>query len=281
MADASRMAIDLTDRVALVTGGGAGIGEAIARRLAGAGARVVVNDIDADRAGATCTAIAAAGGLSTPVVADVTDESDVARLVDAAVATFGRLDIAVNNVGMMGGLLPRPSLELDAAYIRRIVDLNLMSALLCSVAEARAMAAAGRGGVIVNVTSGETTRAAPGLVPYAAAKAAVNHLSRSLAVELGPLGIRVNAAAPGTTPTEQVRAAMSADQLDAIARSTPIGRLCEPDDLARLVLFLVSDLAAAVTGQLLLADGGAHASLTRPPSAPSGMVDGPTALGGT
>ena len=189
-------------------------------------------------------------------------------------ATYGSLDIAVNNVGMMGGLAARPSLDLDAEYIRRIVDLNLMSALLCSVAEARAMVAAGRGGVIVNVTSGETTRAAPGLVPYAAAKAAVNHVCRSLAVELGPNGIRVHAVAPGTTPTEHVRAALSAEHLDALGAATPLGRLCEPDDLARLVLFLVSDLSAAVTGQLVLSDCGAHAALARPPSAPTASVIG-------
>jgi NAD(P)-dependent dehydrogenase (short-subunit alcohol dehydrogenase family) len=263
--------IDLGGRVALVTGAGAGIGQAIAARLARAGARVGVNDVDGERALATCAAIVDSGGEAVPFVADVTAESDVVHLVDAVAGTFGGLDIAVNNVGMMGGLAPRPSLELDATYIRTIVDLNLTSALICSVAEARAMVSSARGGVIVNVSSGETTRAAPGLVPYGAAKAAVNHLSRSLAVELGPHGIRVNAVAPGTTPTEHVRAAMSADHLEAIGRATPIGRLCEPDDLADLVLFVVSDLAAAVTGQLLLADGGAHASLTRPPSAPGGM----------
>ena len=223
MAAVGGVTIDLSGRVALVTGAGAGIGDAIARRLGGAGARVVVNDIEHGRASATCDAIVAAGGVAATCVADVTDEEEIARLVDAAVATFGSLDIAVNNVGMMGGMSPRPSLELDAAYVRTIVDLNLMSSLLCSVAEARAMVSSGRGGVIVNVTSGETTRAAPGLVPYAAAKAAVNHLSRSLAVELGSHRIRVNAVAPGTTPTEHVRSAMSEEHLEAIGRSTPIG----------------------------------------------------------
>jgi NAD(P)-dependent dehydrogenase (short-subunit alcohol dehydrogenase family) len=260
--------IDLQQRAALITGAGAGIGQAIARWLARANARVVVNDLDGARADETCRLIAADGGVATAAVADVTDEAAVAQLVEACVVAYGSLDIAVNNVGMMGGLAARPSLDLDAEYIRRIVDLNLMSALLCSVAEARAMVAAGRGGVIVNVTSGETTRAAPGLVPYAAAKAAVNHVCRSLAVELGPSGIRVHAVAPGTTPTEHVRAALSPEHLDALAAATPLGRLCDPDDLAGLVLFLVSDLAAAVTGQFVLADLGAHASLTRPASAP-------------
>lgn len=256
--------IDLSGKAALVTGGGAGIGRAIAMWLARAGASVAVNDVDPARAESTCGAIVDAGGVATSAVGDVTDEVSVAAIVGTCVEEFGAIDIGVNNVGMMGGLAARPALELDAEYIRRIVDLNLMSALLCSVAEARAMVDAGRGGVIVNVSSGETTRAAPGLIPYGASKAAVNHLSRSLAVELGPRGIRVNAVAPGTTPTDDVRAALTQDQLDALAAAAPLQRLCEPDDLARLVLFVVSDLAQPITGQFLLADCGAHASLSRP-----------------
>lgn len=126
------------------------------------------------------------------------------------------------------------------------------------------MTASSHPGVIVNISSGETTRSAPGLAVYAAAKAAVNHLTRSLAVELGPAGIRVHAVAPGTVATEQVRQHLSPEHLDALVASTPLRRPCEPSDLAGLVLLLVSDLAAAVTGQLVLADVGAHLSLSRP-----------------
>jgi NAD(P)-dependent dehydrogenase (short-subunit alcohol dehydrogenase family) len=256
--------IDLTGRVALVTGAGAGIGQAVSVRLAAAGAQVAVNDVRADAARETVGRIAAAGGTATAVPGDMTDEAAVGAAVAACVSRFGALDIAVNNVGMMGGLPPRPLVDIDVAYARRIVDLNLMSTLLCCVAEARAMVEGGHGGVIVNVSSGETRRAAPGLTVYALAKAAVNHLTTSMAVELGPVGIRVNAVALGTTPTADVRAALSDDFLDAVAASTPLRRLCTPDDLASLVLLLVSDHAAAVTGQLVLSDVGAHLSLSRP-----------------
>jgi 7-alpha-hydroxysteroid dehydrogenase len=256
--------IDLSGRVALVTGAGAGIGRAVAQRLAAAGARLAVNDVRADAARETVDQILAAGGTAVAVPGDMTDEAAVGATVAACVGRFGTLDIAVNNVGMMGGLGPRPLVEVDAGYARRLVDLNLMSTLLCCVAETRAMVAGGHGGVIVNVSSGETRRAAPGLAVYALAKAAVNHLTTSMAVELGPLGIRVNAVAPGTTPTADVRAALSDEFLGAVAASTPLGRLCTPDDLANLVLLLVSDHAAAVTGQLVLSDVGAHLSLSRP-----------------
>src|SRR5262249_52033554 len=158
---------------------------------------------------------------------------------------LGGLDIAVNNVGMMRGLGPRSLLDLDADYIETIVSQNLVATLLCASAEARAMVAAGRGGVIVHVSSGETTRSAPMLSVYAASKAAINHLTKSMAVELGPSGIRVLAVAPGTTPTEHIRAAMSDEYLAAIAASTPLQRACEPDDLANLILLLVSDYASA------------------------------------
>jgi NAD(P)-dependent dehydrogenase (short-subunit alcohol dehydrogenase family) len=273
--------LDLTGRTALVTGAGAGIGQAIARRLAGAGARVAVNDIRPDLAAGTADELCRAGATAFGVPGDMTDSDEVSAVVGACVERLGGLDIAVNNVGMMGGLPRRAFVDIDAAYARRVLDLNLMSALLCGVAEAGAMIRAGRGGVIVNVSSGETTRAAPGMAVYGMAKTAINHLTRTMAVELGPAGIRVNAVAPGTTPTADVRAALSPDFLEAIAASTPLRRTCEPDDLARLVLLLVSDHASAVTGQFVLADVGAHLSLSRPalPEHPPGGGQAPPAGG--
>lgn len=116
---------------------------------------------------------------------------------------------------------------------------------------------AGRGGVILNVTSGEAGRPSPLLAAYGAAKAAINHLTATLAVELGPHGIRVNAMAPGTVYTEQVRAVVSVERFAEIGSRYPLGRSCTPDDLGRLAVFLASDLAAAVTGQVIAADNGA------------------------
>jgi len=262
----SGVAIELVGRAALVTGAGAGIGRAIALLLARAGAAVAVNDIDEARATETANEILAAGGQAVALPADVTRAADVDALVHSCVEQLGSLDIAVNNVGMLRGLAPSAVADLDSDYIRAVVDQNLTATLLCSSAEASAMVAAGRGGVIVHVSSGETTRAAPMLSVYAASKAAINHLTRSMAVELGPSGIRVLAVAPGTTPTEHIRAAMSDEYLAAIAASTPLQRACEPGDLANLVLLLVSDYASAVTGQLVLADMGAHLALDRPRS---------------
>jgi NAD(P)-dependent dehydrogenase (short-subunit alcohol dehydrogenase family) len=122
----------------------------------------------------------------------------------------------------------------------------------------------GRCGVIVNVSSGESTRPALGLAAYGAAKAAINHLTSTLAVELGPHGIRVNAVAPGTTLTPTVAAELTDEYVDALTESVPLRRMCEPDDLARLVVALASDLGRAVTGQTILADNGAHLSRNRP-----------------
>jgi NAD(P)-dependent dehydrogenase (short-subunit alcohol dehydrogenase family) len=244
--------ISLEGRTALVTGAGAGIGREIARWMADAGARVVVNDIDPDRAAATVELI---GDAATAAPGDMRSLADVERVVGTA---RGDLDFAVNNVGMMAGRPVRPVTELPAEDADAIIEQNLFATYRCCQAEARALIARAQGGVILNVTSGESTRPAVGLAAYGAAKAAINHLTTTLAVELGTHGIRVNSMAPGTTLTEQVRAALGEEQVAAIAASTPLGRQCQPDELARLAVFLCSDLARCITGQFILADAGAH-----------------------
>ena len=205
-----------------------------------------------------------AGATAVALVADVLDDHDVSAMMDSVRAVLGSLDIAVNNVGMLGGHHAAALVETSVEGLRAVLERNLLATLRCCRAEAAAMIAAGGGGVIVNVSSGESLRPAPGLAAYGAAKAGINHLTQTLAVELGPHGIRVNAMAPGTTLTEQVRAGLPADYLEALRASIPLGRMVDPDDMGRTAVYLASDLARNVTGQLVLADAGAHLSRNRP-----------------
>jgi NAD(P)-dependent dehydrogenase (short-subunit alcohol dehydrogenase family) len=259
------ISIDHTGKVALVTGAGAGIGREIARWLARAGAAVAVNDVRAAHAEAVVAEIEAEGGRAVAAVADLRDDAAVDAMVAGVVRELGGLDLAVNNVGMVPrNRTVRPFVEYRGDDWRDIVDQNLTLAALCGRAEAEAMVRQGRGGVILFVSSGETTRPSPLNSIYAAAKAAVNHLVTSMAVELGPAGIRVLAVAPGTTLTETVRAAFTDDHVAQIVASTPLRRQVEHDELARLAVFLTSDLARCITGQLILADAGAFLSRGRP-----------------
>jgi NAD(P)-dependent dehydrogenase (short-subunit alcohol dehydrogenase family) len=266
--------IDHAGTRALVTGAGAGIGAEIARWLARAGAAVAVHDVRPDKAAEVVAAIAAEEGCGPafPLIADARDDAALAAMVDEAARRLGGLDVAVNNVGMFGGFSPGPFTSLDGAHWRGLLDQNLVLTALAGAAEARHMIAGGSGGVILNVSSGETTRPAPFMAAYGAAKAAINHLTQTMAVELGPHGIRVVAIAPGTTLTETVRAAFDDAHVAALVEANPLRRLTEPDELARLAVFLTSDLARCITGQLILADAGAHLSRTRPPNRTPGRT---------
>ncbi len=263
--------IDHRGTSVLVTGAGAGIGRDIARWFARAGAAVAVNDLRADRARAVADEIAEAGGRAIAVPADCRDDDQIDDMVGRSVAELGPLNVAVNNVGMLpSGRGMAPLVETDGDYWRDIVDQNLVLAALCARAEARTLMAQRLGGVILFVSSGETTRPSPANAAYAAAKAALNHLTTTLAVELGPAGIRVCAVAPGTTLTESVRLALTDDQIAAIVESTPLRRMVDTDELARLTVFLASDLARCITGQFILADAGAFLSRSRPSLGPVG-----------
>jgi 3-oxoacyl-[acyl-carrier protein] reductase len=261
------IAIELAGKGALVTGSGAGIGREIARWLARAGAVVVVHDVRADKAASVVGEIEGDGGIAYAAIADARDDEALGAMVGEAARRLADagcgLDIAVNNVGMYGGEKPGPFAALDGAHWRALVDQNLVITALAGAAQARHMVPAG-GGVIINVSSGETTRPSPGMSAYGAAKAAINHLTQTMAVELGPQGIRVMAIAPGTTLTETVAEVFDDDHVAALVEATPLRRMTEHDELARLVVFLASDLARCITGQLILADAGAFLSRTRP-----------------
>ena len=259
--------IDLRGKVALVTGAGAGIGLEIARWLARAGCDVAIDDIELDRARAGVAAVEAEGRHGLAIAADVRDPEQVDRMLSETTAGLGRLDVAVNNVGMLGDAAQSDFVDLRPDDITTVIERNLVATTLCCVAEARALLAQDEGGVILNVTSGETTRPALRLAVYGAAKAGINHLTQTMATELGPSGIRVVAIAPGTTLTDQVRAVFDDAHVAALEASLPLRRMTEPEELGRLAVFLASDLARAITGQLFLADAGAHLSRTRPPIA--------------
>jgi len=256
--------LGLTGKRALVTGAAVGIGRGIARWLAAAGCDVVVADKDAGHLDDAVTEIAATGARVLGTVVDLRQPDAVRGMVDHVLEALGGLDIAVNNVGSLAGRAPGLFVELDDDGLRDIVEQNLFVTMWSCHAEARAMVAASTAGVIVNVTSGETTRPAVRMAPYGAAKAAINHLTETLAVELAPHGIRVLAVAPGTTLTPVVAAALSDETVEQLRAAHPLGRLGEPDDLGRLVVALASDLGRSVTGQVVFGDNGAQLARNRP-----------------
>ena len=256
--------LGLEGKRALVTGAAVGIGRGIARWLAAAGCDVVLADKDATTLAEAAAEVAGAGTRAVAAPADLRNPDAVRALVARVVDELGGIDVAVNNVGSLAGRMPAAFVDLDDDALRDVVEQNLFVTMWSCHAEARAMVAAATAGVIVNVSSGETTRAAVRMAPYGAAKAGINHLTETLAVELAPHGIRVVAVAPGTTLTPVVRAALSDETVEQLVAAHPLGRLGEPDDLGRLVVALASDLGRSVTGQLVFGDNGAQLARNRP-----------------
>jgi NAD(P)-dependent dehydrogenase (short-subunit alcohol dehydrogenase family) len=243
----------LGGRVAVVTGAGRGVGAALAVALAGAGAQVALADVDQASAAARAGEIAATGGAAYALAVDVADPASVDRMVAAVVARSGRLDILVNNAGIVG---PVGAFATSAADWDRVMGVNARGTFLCARRAAEEMKPRG-GGAIVNVastSSARATRITP-LPAYDASKAAVANLTRALAVEWAPHGIRVNAIAPGPLATAMTIPLAPADEARKLA-PIPQGRRGLPAELAGAVIFLVSPAAAYVTGQVLALDGG-------------------------
>jgi NAD(P)-dependent dehydrogenase (short-subunit alcohol dehydrogenase family) len=251
-------AIDLNGRVAVVTGGGGGIGAAVVDSLAGAGARVVVAEIDAARAAETVTRVAGTGGTASASVVDVRDPEAVASLRDEVHAQHGHVDVLVNNVGHY--LRPTPFHRSSPEHWQALHDVNLLHAFLVTRAFLPTMIERERG-AIVNVSSVEALRGYPPDPVYGAYKAALAHFTRCLALEVGRFGIRVNAIAPDVTQSIQVDySTLAAGHEDRWPLWVPVGRRGEPADQADVVLFLVSDLARFVTGHVVPTDGGTLAA---------------------
>ena len=243
----------LKDKVAVVTGGSKGIGAETAIHLAAAGAAVVVN-YASDKAGAekTVAAITKAGGRAVAVQADVSKPAEVARLFAESDKAFGgRLDVLVNNAGVY------PMAPLDgvtAEHFHKVFDANVLGLILATQAAAKRFG--DKGGTVVNVSSIASHNGFPGLAVYAASKGAVDAVTRVLATELGPKKVRVNAVNPGPVATEGTANFFTEDAKKQMSGMSPLGRIGQPADIAKVIVFLASDASGWLTGETLYTTGG-------------------------
>jgi 2-deoxy-D-gluconate 3-dehydrogenase len=253
---------DLTGKGAIVTGAAMGIGQAIAARLAEAGAGVMITDINAEAASQAVEQIMARGGKARAIQADATSADDAKKAVQATVESFGRLDILVNNAGIYPF---SPILEISEETWNKVLDINLKGVYSYSQAAAREMVRAGHGGKIVNIASMEGLHPRKYLAAYVASKGGMIMLTKAMALELATHNILINVIAPGgvLTPGTAVvarQAKANGIPLQEVSNNyiprLPLGRFAEPDDVAKVVLFLASAAADYMTGSVLLVDGG-------------------------
>ena len=244
-------AFALKDQVAIVTGGGAGIGKGIARLFAAAGAAVAVSDLKAETAEAVAAEIRDGGGRAVGLACDVTNEEAREALVKGALDAFGKVSILVNNAGGGG---PKP-FDMPLSTFVWAYELNVFSTFRLSQLCAPHMEAAG-GGAVLNVSSMAGENRNVRMTSYASSKAAVNHLTRNMAFDLGPKGIRVNAIAPGAIRTDALASVLTPEIEGAMLKHTPLARLGEASDIARAALFLCSPAAGWISGQVLTVSGG-------------------------
>ena len=246
--------LDLTGMVALVTGAGDGIGAGCAEILAAAGAKVVVSDRTLSKAEAIVETIKSNGGEAVASACNVLDDKDLVAVVDFTIKTYGKLNILINNAGGGGGGMENP-FNIDRAYVEKIYSLNVFAPWrLCQLATPY-MQKAGYGS-IVNISSMSSINHSPGIAIYASTKAALNHMSANLAHDFGPMGIRINCVGPGATRTAALAGVMTPEIEARMLAHTPIHRLGEVSDIAQAVLFLASPMAAWISGQTLMVNGG-------------------------
>jgi len=243
----------LVGKVAVVTGAGGGIGRASALRFAIEQASVVCVDIDEDAASATADAITSSGGAAFGVRVDVSEPEQVARLAERVAEQFQTVDVVYANAGIAG---TGTALSTDVDRWRRVIDVNLTGAWLTAKYLLPPMLAAGSGSIIMQASIGGLV-GMPDLLPYAAAKAGVIGITRQMAADFGPSGVRVNSICPGTVPTALVAATQGSDAgLERLAARHPMRRLGTVDDIANMAVFLASDESSWVTGGVFVVDGG-------------------------
>ena len=241
----------LDGHVALVTGSAAGIGFAIADTFASAGAAVMVSDVDLTAAEKAAARIAKAGGNTAAIACDVTSEEDLERVVDATQAEFGGMTLLVSNAGGGG---PKP-FDMPMSDFRRAFDLNIFSLFRLAQLAAPVIEESG-GGAMLAITSMAGENKNERMASYASSKAATNHLIRNIAFDLGPQDIRINGIAPGAIRTHALETVLTDEIEEAMLAHTPIHRLGKPQDIANAALFLCSDAASWISGEILTVSGG-------------------------
>ncbi|MFF4129710.1 SDR family NAD(P)-dependent oxidoreductase [Microbispora rosea] len=245
----------LADRVAVITGSGQGIGREFAEAFAAAGATVVVADLDGENAEKVAAQLRGGGAQALGLGVDVSDETAVTRMVEAAVAEFGRIDVLVNGAAIFSTLTMKPFEEIGADEWRKVIDVNVNGVFLCCRAVSATMRAQGSG-TIVNISSSTVLGGRPNYLHYVTSKAAVVGMTRSLARELGPAGINVNVIMPGSVETGIPRDSARPEAVEQIVGNQALKRRIVSADIAGAAVFLASDAASMITGQSLVVDGG-------------------------
>ncbi len=245
---------DLSGKVAIVTGGGDGIGKASCEILAAAGASIVVSDISFEKAKTVADGISLSGGQAKAVSCNVLDSNDLTKLVEFAANTFGTINILVNNAGLGGGGRENP-FKIDRSYVERIYAINVFAPWQLCKLVAPYMEKSGYGSII-NITSMSSINNSPDMAIYGSSKAALNHLASNLAFDYGAMGVRINNVGPGATRTKALASVLTPEIEAKMLAHTPIHRLGEVSDIAGAVLYFASPVSAWVSGQTLMINGG-------------------------